>query len=779
MKKLILSAIAAIFCLAAFAQTNVGIGTNAPLTKLDVSGAISVREGSALSLSTGNNNNVVLPDVPSTSDVAGFCRITAPTTGVFTLTGIVPAASANGQIVTLINTTGQVMTVANASASSNAANRIYTQTGANLVDNASASANSSITMQYSQNAGGTGVAGWMVTATQNFITPSGTLVTNNVVAGAASNAVSVSNGNNQVVGGSNLTINVAKNGVGQDGVVPGTATPANNNQVWGTNSSGVPAWGSVSNAQLANSGISVSGTGIGVSGSPVALGGTVTLTNTGVTSLTSTSPLTVNTAATGGVTVNLTGTVPVANGGTGDNTLAAGGVLYGNGTGNVLVTPAPTSGQILVGNTTTPSFVTMSGDATISNTGAITLTGGGSGNGYIKNLAGTSPQTANFNIQSAAAANVGGVIKGAASQSADLLDFQNSSATVLASVDKSGNINAASGTASSSTTTGAVVVTGGEGISGNLNIGGNSAVTGTATVTGLATDNGGLTEVGAVNINTTGAANPAANINTNSTGTVTIGDGSAGASTVNVKGLANSSAVYTNSGGLLTTTPPSTGALGYWTVGGTSGDRLYPTTISDSIGIGTNSPLSLLDVSNATTADTKANFLNTNTGSGNVGIELRSHAPAGGTVQQYIDFTGGSTTDYGAGTPDFTNRIISNNTNLSINSSSATGIVLTNATGYVGIGTASPTSMFSVGSSSQFQVNSSGAIAAATGILSSGTIQFSGLNGGSNGSLVAASSTGCAVHSRYIYHAATLGRHGYHNWRCKYHQLLLDIKRQQ
>ncbi len=53
-----------------------------------------------------------------------------------------------------------------------------------------------------------------------------------------------------------------------------------------------------------------------------------------------------------------------------------------------------------------------------------------------------------------------------------------------------------------------------------------------------------------------------------------------------------------------------------------------------------------------------------------------------------------------------------------------------NSAGSLGIGTTNPSSMLSVGSSSQFQVNSSGAIAAATGITSSGTITFSGLGNG-------------------------------------------------
>ena len=70
-------------------------------------------------------------------------------------------------------------------------------------------------------------------------------------------------------------------------------------------------------------------------------------------------------------------------------------------------------------------------------------------------------------------------------------------------------------------------------------------------------------------------------------------------------------------------------------------------------------------------------------------------------------------------------------------------------TGLINIGgNASPTNMFSVGSSSQFQVTSGGAIAAATGIISSGTIQFSALTtdgavytSGGNGTLTTTAPT--------------------------------------
>lgn len=79
-------------------------------------------------------------------------------------------------------------------------------------------------------------------------------------------------------------------------------------------------------------------------------------------------------------------------------------------------------------------------------------------------------------------------------------------------------------------------------------------------------------------------------------------------------------------------------------------------------------------------------------------------------------------------------------------------VVVDGATGNFGIGDASPSALFTVGSGDLFQVNSSGAIAAATGIISSGTIQFSALtsNGplytsGSNGTLTTTAPTSGAI----------------------------------
>ncbi|MFA7308905.1 MAG: tail fiber domain-containing protein [Patescibacteria group bacterium] len=68
------------------------------------------------------------------------------------------------------------------------------------------------------------------------------------------------------------------------------------------------------------------------------------------------------------------GTLAVGQGGTGAGSFTAKGVIYGNGTSALQVTAAGTSGQLLVADASgVPTFVTLSSDGTLSNTGAFTL----------------------------------------------------------------------------------------------------------------------------------------------------------------------------------------------------------------------------------------------------------------------------------------------------------------------------------------------------------------------------------------------------------------------
>lgn len=88
-------------------------------------GPIGYYPAGALTLANGANNNVVR--------AGQWNRIAGPT-DVFSITGIVAPTgpSANGYVVKLYNTVGFAMTIANESGSSAAANRILTNTGADV-----------------------------------------------------------------------------------------------------------------------------------------------------------------------------------------------------------------------------------------------------------------------------------------------------------------------------------------------------------------------------------------------------------------------------------------------------------------------------------------------------------------------------------------------------------------------------------------------------------------------------------------------------------------------
>ena len=113
------------FLLFATSFAQVGINDANPRTTLDINGALSLREGGALTMGT-NNNNVSLGAVPYS-----VYRISGPT-GAFRIGGLQPVTDADGQMVVLENTTTHAMTIRH-NAGSSAVNRIFVAGGRDLV----------------------------------------------------------------------------------------------------------------------------------------------------------------------------------------------------------------------------------------------------------------------------------------------------------------------------------------------------------------------------------------------------------------------------------------------------------------------------------------------------------------------------------------------------------------------------------------------------------------------------------------------------------------------
>ena len=120
--------------------------------------------------------------------------------------------------------------------------------------------------------------------------------------------------------------------------------------------------------------------------------------------------------------------------------------------------------------------------------------------------------------------------------------------------------------------------------------------------------------------------------------------------------------------------------------------------------------------------------------SGNVGIGdsnpgARLEITPSGTDMLYLNNSSGALrTDFSVdGSSNSLLRMRDTADNVDVIISAGPAVTYFNGGGNFGIGDTSPASLFTVGNGDLFQVNSSGAIAAATGITSSGTITFSGL----------------------------------------------------
>ncbi len=597
MKKvyLLLSAIALFGT--AVAQKNVGINTNDPKSTFDVNGNLALREGPSLVLSNGGssggvNDNIVLPDITGLTGVkASFYRITGPT-AAFSIYGVVPNSGADGQLVTLMNTTTNVMTVKN-NASSIAANSIKTLSGTDMVTVAGMS---SITLQYNKTD-----TRWYVTGSENFTVSSTSLPTKDIVPGTGS-AITVVNGANQVVGGGNVVVDVQTNSLGQKGIVPGP-TGLNGNQAYGTDNAGNPAWGKVQNAQMQNSSVTVN-TGTGLSGGGnVALGGTLNLTNTAPDQ---------TVTLTNGAGISATGTYP-------NFTITNTGDLSTSNEGSLTVGAGTATTSLISSNTTGSTPVTLQAgtNVTLSETGnTITIASSNSG-GTVTSIATTAPITGGTitTTGTIGLTQQGDVLAGTGVSVSGGTDKLPGTADVT--ITNTGVTSAVAGTGISvSGATGAVTIT---------NTGDLSNTNEAQTLAGSGTNDINLTQAGgagggtitlqgagATSINRAGNTFTISSIN--SGGTVTSVSGTAPISVSNptTTPVVSMTQAGTGSNGWLSATdfntfngkPTGTGTatqVTFWgsSSGLTSDANLYWDNTNKRLGIGTASPADALDVRNA------------------------------------------------------------------------------------------------------------------------------------------------------------------------------------
>lgn len=143
-------------------------GGNGTASKLDINGDLALREGTAMTVATGSNALTLVGE-------NSHYRLTGAA-GAFNINTI--AGGNDGQLLTLINATGQTMTLNN----NNAANGILTGNGVNMVSNGTG--NSSVTMIYNAT-----LARWIVTSASGMLEGNAWNLTGNAGTNATTNFI--------------------------------------------------------------------------------------------------------------------------------------------------------------------------------------------------------------------------------------------------------------------------------------------------------------------------------------------------------------------------------------------------------------------------------------------------------------------------------------------------------------------------------------------------------------------------------------------------------------
>ena len=419
----------------------------------------------------------------------------------------------------------------------------------------------------------------------------------------------------------------------------------------------------------------------------------------------------------------------VVRGGTGAGTFTTNGVLFGNGTSALGVTAQGAAGTVLHGNAGVPSFSAVSLTADV--TGILPIANGGTNastsQGAINNL---SQLTTNGDLLYNDGTNSTRLARGSNTQ------CLTSSATTIVwgSCSATATLQTAYNNGNTITTTDAR----------NISI----------TLADTATDQTfEITQAGTANafrVNDDGTFSDTTPFVIDASGNVGIGTASPTLGKVQIVGTSGQSTVGLYEG-------PDTSSFGAYAQGemsyasniisslNTAGTRGYGTLalIEDNT---TNTTFGLAGAAVATnTSGTKLN---------NSGVYGEGILSTAGTVTSLAGVTGFATMQGTSGTASRLASIysitngrtagtVSLNAGLYLEDQSGVANTSTNnyqiysattnpfvvrSDGNVGIGDTSPSALLTVGNGDLFQVNSSGAIAAATGVTSSGTITFSGFS---------------------------------------------------